>query len=67
MSSVTDEAPTVAQALESMPGLADLLRPLPPEARLTWPVLEAHAAPGRPPDRLAACVIILSALRPRQG
>ena len=58
-----DQAPTVKEALNRHPELAELLRGLSPDARLDWPALREHCRPGKPVDRLAAHVIILDYLR----
>ncbi len=57
---------TVGELAALRPALARLLAPLPPATPLAWEALSEHAAPGRPVDALAACLIILDHLRAKR-
>ncbi len=60
------QMPTVGQVSAADEHLAQLLDGLPPQTPATLSVLRALAEPGRPLNRLAACVIMLDYLRVRQ-
>lgn len=56
---------TVGQAAADDEFLGRLFRGLPPQLPATLSVLRGLAEPGRPLNRLAACVIMLDYLRVR--
>ena len=66
MSDKPRQPPTVGQVSAMDEPLARLLAGLPPQLPATLGVLRALAEPGRPLNRLAACVIMLDYLRVRQ-